>query len=111
MTPKKDTNKIWLGAVVMIMNSSGEILLGKRKNAFDAGTYGMPGGHIEVGETIFDAAVRELREEIGVNIQPKALTLLGVHNYLIDDWQRQYITFNFLLKKNFTIRTFEHMKS
>ncbi len=44
----------------------GMVLLGKRKNAYGAGTWGLPGGHLEVGEAMRDAAARELMEETGL---------------------------------------------
>jgi 8-oxo-dGTP diphosphatase len=42
------------------------ILLGQRKNAFQEGSWGLPGGHLEVGETLLEAAARELLEETGI---------------------------------------------
>jgi 8-oxo-dGTP diphosphatase len=48
------------------MNPSGKVLLGKRKNGYGAGYYGMPGGHVELGEPLHAAALRELQEETAV---------------------------------------------
>lgn len=42
------------------------ILLGQRQNSFGAGTWGLPGGHLEFGESFEDAAARELVEETGL---------------------------------------------
>ena len=44
----------------------GRLLLGKRKNIYGAGTWGLPGGHLEPGEGMMEAAARELREETGL---------------------------------------------
>jgi 8-oxo-dGTP diphosphatase len=41
-------------------------LLVQRRNPPDAGLWGYPGGKIEPGETIAEAAVRELHEETGI---------------------------------------------
>ncbi|MCK5490871.1 MAG: NUDIX domain-containing protein [Candidatus Pacebacteria bacterium] len=45
---------------------NGKLLLGKRKNVYGAGTWGLPGGHLEIGEAMKDAAARELIEETGL---------------------------------------------
>lgn len=49
--------------VIVIKN--GKILIGERK---DNGLVCGPGGHIEMGETPEEAAIRETREEFGINI-------------------------------------------
>ena len=47
----------------------------------NAGNYALPGGHVDPGETIEDAALRETREELGVTLDPS--TVLG----LLDDFE------------------------
>lgn len=49
----------------VIVVDNGKILIGTRK---DNGLVCGPGGHIEMGETPEDAAIRETREEFGINI-------------------------------------------
>lgn len=62
---------VFVGVPVIIKNSNGYILLGKRNaNApFYPSTWGLPGGMVEYGEKIEDAAIREAEEEIGVKIR------------------------------------------
>jgi mutator protein MutT len=54
-----------------IMVCSGEVLLCRRSldRAWFPGVWDLPGGHIEPGESPQAALVRELREEIGVNVR------------------------------------------
>ncbi|MFI0541710.1 NUDIX hydrolase [Streptomyces sp. WSLK1-3] len=52
--------------VQAIVRSEDRVLLGLRANTFGAGSWGLPGGHLEVGETLTGAACRELEEETGV---------------------------------------------
>ncbi|MEM2114499.1 MAG: NUDIX domain-containing protein, partial [Candidatus Caldarchaeum sp.] len=33
--------------------------------------YSIPGGHVNYGEKIFDAVVREAREEVGIKVKPE----------------------------------------
>jgi len=43
-----------------------KLLLGKRKNVYGAGSWGLPGGHLEQKEKMQDTAKRELFEETGL---------------------------------------------
>ena len=54
-----------LGAIAVV-HHDGRFLLVKRKKEPNANTWGFPGGHVELGETGLEAAVRELAEETGV---------------------------------------------
>jgi ADP-ribose pyrophosphatase YjhB (NUDIX family) len=47
-----------------------KVLLVKRKNAPRQGEWGLPGGVQKLGESIMEAAVREAREETGLDIAP-----------------------------------------
>lgn len=55
-----------VGAVVV---SGGRALLVKRGNEPAKGVWSIPGGKVELGETIHDAVVREIREETGLEIE------------------------------------------
>lgn len=48
----------------------GQVILIQRKTEPNAGWWGFPGGHVELGETAMQAAIRELREETGVIARP-----------------------------------------
>ena len=58
-----------LGALAVVLRD-GHVLLAQRQKAPDAGKWGFPGGHVELGETALDAAARELLEETGVVARP-----------------------------------------
>ena len=53
-------------AVLAIVTRGTEVLLVRRANPPQAGAWGFPGGKVESGETVLDAARRELREETGL---------------------------------------------
>ncbi len=57
-----------------ILNLNGEVLLCHSKKWRDY--YTIPGGHIELGERIEEALKREVKEEVGLNIEPVRLLLM-----------------------------------
>jgi 8-oxo-dGTP diphosphatase len=66
----------------LILRQGDRILLGLRSNTgFADGLYHLPAGHLEDGETVTVGAIREAREELGVDIDPADLHLAHVmHN-------------------------------
>jgi 8-oxo-dGTP diphosphatase len=68
-SPSGDRPK--LGAIAVVLRAD-EVLLVRRRNNPDAGLWGYPGGHVELGETVREAAARELFEETGVVAAPGA---------------------------------------
>ena len=57
----------WVGVGVIVFRGD-EILLIKRGRPPGLGEWGIPGGAQNLGETVFEAAEREVREETGVRI-------------------------------------------
>lgn len=60
------------------VDGKGRVLLIKRGNPPFQGHYALPGGFVDVGETVEDACRRELMEETGV--KAGKLTLIGVYS-------------------------------
>lgn len=56
--------------VLAVVRRDGRVLLVRRRNPPDAGKWGFPGGAQELGETVAEAARRELAEETGVEAVP-----------------------------------------
>jgi 8-oxo-dGTP diphosphatase len=65
--------------VLGVVRRDGRVLLVQRARAPSVGKWGFPGGVQELGETIFEAVSRELREETGLVVEPiETLTTLDV---------------------------------
>ena len=55
--------------VFLLLMKNGKIYLQLRKNCSFSGMYGAIGGHVDGGETITNAVMREAKEEVGIDIQ------------------------------------------
>lgn len=61
-------------ASYVIVQNGSKVLLSKRLNTgYMDGRYQLPSGHTEPGETPSEAAIRELREETGLEVAPENL--------------------------------------
>lgn len=60
-----------VGACTIVFDEDDRLLLIRRT---DNGYWGLPGGHLDYGETLMQAAVRETREETGLDVQVKHLS-------------------------------------
>lgn len=61
-------------AAICLIKENGKYLFVKRAHTGHCdGYYMLPGGHVDEGETIAQACVRELKEELGITVNPKDL--------------------------------------
>ncbi len=69
-------------AVGVIKNAEGRILVAKRpKNTHMGGLWEFPGGKVEGGETVEEALVRELTEEVGIGFKHCQPLIQVTHDY------------------------------
>ena len=57
-----------VGVGILVFNENKELLLGRRLSSDGIYTYGPPGGHLEFGESFEECAIREVKEETGLDI-------------------------------------------
>ncbi|MBX3014822.1 MAG: NUDIX hydrolase [Caldilineaceae bacterium] len=57
-----------VGVGVVVFNDQGDVLLVKRGRPPRVGEWSLPGGLLDLGERLADAAQREVREECGIEI-------------------------------------------
>jgi len=62
----------------VIFDPAGRVLLVRRKHEPFAGSHALPGGFVEMGETVEGACRREVREEAGIEVDD--LSLVGVYS-------------------------------
>ncbi len=69
--------------VKRVVNNQEYVLLMKRKNTgFNDGEYELPGGHLEANEDLFDAMIREAKEELLIDLKRDDIKLIHLlHHY------------------------------
>jgi len=93
---------IGVGAVI-IENSieDSRVLLVKRTHPPLQAQWSIPGGVLEVGELVREAAIREAREETGLIVEPR--DLLGVYDRILRNAERRvqyhYVLIDFLCRR------------
>ncbi|MCX7709423.1 MAG: NUDIX hydrolase [Clostridia bacterium] len=87
---------------VLVVEDEKRILLQQRT---DNGCWGIPGGSVELGETLEEAAVREIYEEMGITIKnPKLFHVYSgkEHHYIYPNGDEVYIIDNIFVVTQYT---------
>ncbi len=61
----------------LIFNDKGQVLLQRRS---DDELWGNPGGSMELGETIYDTVKREIKEEVGIDLENDNLDIFNIYS-------------------------------
>ncbi|GIN73918.1 7,8-dihydro-8-oxoguanine triphosphatase [Bacillus sp. J14TS2] len=85
-----------LSMVIVHDQTLNKILLVNRPSKLGFPGYLGPGGKIELTESFAEGAVRELREETGLFVNPEDLIYKGVDEYILVDDHYRYIVFNYV---------------
>ncbi len=78
-----------MGVGVIIIRD-GRVLMGRRIGSHGAGTWALPGGHLECGEAVEDCARRETLEETGLHLQ--AMAPAAYTNDIMQAEGKHYVT-------------------
>ena len=70
------------------------------------GQYVIPGGHIELGETMVEALHREVGEETGLSVRD--VELVGIQEFVFDPafWEKRHFIFIDFSCRTLFVRTF-----
>ncbi|MEN9912861.1 MAG: hypothetical protein RLY66_269 [Candidatus Parcubacteria bacterium] len=78
-----------VGVAVFIFRD-GKFLMCKRKGSHGEGSWSLPGGHLEYGESFMDTARRETLEETGVSVEN--IRFGAVTNDIFESENKHYVT-------------------
>jgi 8-oxo-dGTP diphosphatase len=82
---------------VVVNEDTGFVLLGKRRGALGTGMYSLPGGKVDFGETPWDAAIREVKEETNLDLNPGKTYFTGIlTNDYFPERGKQYLCMYYL---------------
>ncbi|RSM08793.1 hypothetical protein CEP52_004485 [Fusarium oligoseptatum] len=71
-----------VGVSAIIYGPDGKMVTGKRKGSHGAGTWQLPGGHLDYGESLLVCAEREVLEETGLKV--KGIKIVAVTNDIFE---------------------------
>ena len=96
-----DKNLLHNEVGIFIINDDGKVLLQKRSanKRFSPNKWGLCAGHVDAYETLEDAALREIKEEVGLDVTPKELIPYGEREITISD-SNSHITYFYYVKCN-----------
>lgn len=94
---EEQRNKIPVTVQIVLIKKN-KILLMKRFNTgYEDGKYCLPGGHVEKGEEIKQAGIREAKEELGIDIKNEDLEVKHVLYRKVKD--NAYVDFILICKE------------
>ncbi len=83
----KDRHKVVPASYLMLLDGD-KVLLQRRFNTgYEDGNYSLPAGHVDAGESFTQAIVREVKEEINIDI-PKNIKVVHMAHRKADDSER-----------------------
>ena len=82
----KESRFSLVSAVHLFLLRRQQVLLLRRRNTgYEDGNYSVPAGHLDGGEQVIQAAIREVREEVGIEIAPEDLDVVGIMHRKAED--------------------------
>ncbi len=95
----KKRYSIVCASYLLLMQDKKVLLLRRFNTGYQDGNYSVPAGHVDEGESVADALMREAKEEIGVNIKKQDINLVHVMHRKSTDQNDERLDFFFMCRK------------
>ena len=94
----KGKDYVGVGGGCLILNDKNEVLLMKRSGTVrnESGWWSKPGGGIDFGETVEESMIREMKEELGIEVE--IIGYLPHTNHFTKDKKQHWVALNFVAK-------------
>lgn len=93
------TNNLCGLYTMCLVQDENKVLLINRPDILGFPGYLGPGGKVDFPESFTEGAVRELREETGLIVNPEDLIFKGIYEYVVPKMNYRYMVFNYLVTK------------
>lgn len=102
-----DKNLLHNEVAAFIINGKGQVLLQKRSvnKRFNPNKWALCAGHVDAYESFESAILREIKEEIGIDVNPNELMSFGEREFTIRDLN-SHITYFYYVKLNLNEKDF-----
>ena len=92
---KSPTSLPKVGVGIIVIKNGSHVLMHRRKGSLGGGFWGTGGGHLELGESLLEAALGEFQEEAGSSIVISQPRFLAVCNFT-DFYPKHYVDVSFV---------------
>ena len=102
-----DNNLLHNEVAVFIINDKKQVLLQKRSanKRFNPNKWALCAGHVDAGESLESAALRELKEEVGIYITTSDLKPFAEREFTIRD-SNSHVTYFYYIRSNLNEKDF-----
>mmetsp|Transcript_33005 Transcript_33005/g.31447 ORF Transcript_33005/g.31447 Transcript_33005/m.31447 type:complete len:151 (-) Transcript_33005:132-584(-) len=84
--------RVGVGCMIESVDYPGMVILGRRLGSHGAGQFALPGGHLEIGESFEECAIREAKEETNLDLENMKLFHVTNNRNMDNDPLKHYIT-------------------
>lgn len=75
---EKDRHRIVCASYLILLKGNETLLIRRFNTGYEDGKYSLPAGHVDKGESVIEALIRESKEEIGINVTEENITFSHV---------------------------------